>query len=683
MSANKKRRTSNNWLQAVNKKPYNYFLLILIAFLFYANAVPNQYAMDDTVVIENNDYTKKGLEGIPDILTKDSFAGYLGEEKRVVQGGRYRPLSIITFAIEYEFFGESPYISHAINVLLYALIGVLIFLIFSYPPVLKRIKTWRNTSVTYNWKYLLPFVITLIYICHPIHTEAVDNIKGRDELFTFLFSLVALYFSLRYTERHKLKWLFGSFLFFTLGLFSKENTITFLAAIPLFLYVFTETSKRDKLITLIPLVVASIFFLVVRIDIVGLPSTEGPDNLMNNAFAEATLGERYATIFYTLLVYLKLLFFPHPLTVDYYPYHIPLINWGDIRALLPLLFYIGIGIYAIIRLRYKDVIAFCILYFFITISIVSNIVFSVGTFMSERFLFIPSLGFAIFSGYVLFVILPNSGPNKKYRSIFYKTSVVLTGIMILFFGTKTLIRNTQWEDNYTLFSHDVKISHESAFSNKSVGNHLIDKALDTDKEEAKKRYLQKAIKHLQKSVKIYPEYQKALFLAGNANYLYSKNFRTNHNNFERAFHYYGKLLNLDPDYNEVYKNIPVILRNVDDTQFKKKIWTDMYQINPERYEVNYFLGLLYRDELGDNQKALKHLRKATDAKPEKPDVWMDLGVVHGNMGNWEKAGKYHEKAVSLGLRNKTIFKNLNVIYKQLGNTEKAKKYQESYRKQVK
>src|SRR5207247_7146267 len=79
--------------------------------------------------ITDNVYTKSGIRGIPDIFSHDSFQGFFQEKKSLVSGGRYRPLSIATFALEYQVAGLNPAIGHAINLILYGLTGALIYLL--------------------------------------------------------------------------------------------------------------------------------------------------------------------------------------------------------------------------------------------------------------------------------------------------------------------------------------------------------------------------------------------------------------------------------------------------------------------------------------------------------------------------------------------------------------------------
>ncbi|MEM1120739.1 MAG: tetratricopeptide repeat protein, partial [Bacteroidota bacterium] len=217
--------------------------------MLYAYSATFEYVLDDQIVLTNNTFTKKGFDGIYDIMTKESFVGRFGEQKNLVTGARYRPLSIVTFAMEYQFFGANSVISHSINVLLYALLGLLLFRILSLFFPLSEEKAWY---------FSVPFLATLLFVVHPIHTEVVANVKGRDEIMTLLGALGALYGSYKFVFTKKSVFLFFSFCTFFLALLSKENALTFLAVIPLSLYFFTETSFKKIGITLLPLLTAAI-----------------------------------------------------------------------------------------------------------------------------------------------------------------------------------------------------------------------------------------------------------------------------------------------------------------------------------------------------------------------------------------------------------------------------------------
>lgn len=175
----------------------NWLPLLIIAGLsisLYIQTIGFDYALDDTMVIVKNQFTQKGINAISDIFKYESFRGYFGEQKKLLEGDRYRPLSIATFAIEKSIFGGSKEVSHFINILLYALTGLLLFrvLLFMFPNEEGK-----------KWYFSVPFVATLLFIAHPLHVEVVANIKGRDEIIAFMGEIATLYFSFKFISKKK------------------------------------------------------------------------------------------------------------------------------------------------------------------------------------------------------------------------------------------------------------------------------------------------------------------------------------------------------------------------------------------------------------------------------------------------------------------------------------------------
>ncbi len=154
--------------------------LAVFGFLLYANTLGHGYAFDDSIVITENSFTQQGFGGIYDLMTKDFFIGIYGEQGMELTGGRYRPLSLVMFAVEYQFFGLNPFVGHFINVLLYALTAFLLF------------KVLRNWLSKIEGGAIIALITSLLFIAHPIHTEVVANIKSRDEILSFLLVLVTL-----------------------------------------------------------------------------------------------------------------------------------------------------------------------------------------------------------------------------------------------------------------------------------------------------------------------------------------------------------------------------------------------------------------------------------------------------------------------------------------------------------
>ena len=120
-----------------------------------------------------------------------------------------------------------------------------------------------------DFALFVSLVATFIFIAHPIHTEVVANIKGRDEIVTLLGSLAALYFSLKaYYQKNSMHNIWAGIIFF-LALMAKENAITFLAVAPLAYYFFTKADFGKIASQMIPFGIAAFAFLGIRFSILG------------------------------------------------------------------------------------------------------------------------------------------------------------------------------------------------------------------------------------------------------------------------------------------------------------------------------------------------------------------------------------------------------------------------------
>jgi len=154
IAMNNKKTKQNNTKQKSDLIPTkNVFkkqlwVLALVSCLLYISSLSFDYALDDTLMITKNSLTQKGTDGLKDIFTSDAFRGFFGEEKSLVAGGRYRPLTHAMFAIEHEYFGDSPFLGHLINIISYSLLILLIFISLR--------KLFRKSQfIRYMWKLLL------------------------------------------------------------------------------------------------------------------------------------------------------------------------------------------------------------------------------------------------------------------------------------------------------------------------------------------------------------------------------------------------------------------------------------------------------------------------------------------------------------------------------------------------
>ena len=596
-----------NWLPAL--------ILFALAVALYFQSINFTYVLDDQIVFTKNEYVKKGFAGIGDIMGKETFQGYFGEQKNLIEGGRYRPLSLVTFAIEYEFFELNSRVSHFINILLYALTALLLY------RILCMILPVQN-----QWFFSIAFIATLLYVAHPIHTEVVANVKGRDEILTLMGALATMYFSLRYIATEKTYHIILSCIFFFLGLLAKENALTFLAVIPATAYCFTNASLKKILMITLPLLLVAVLYIALRLEVIGFLLSRGKPvtDLMNNPFVEMNISEKFATIFFTLGRYVKLLFFPHPLTHDYYPYQIPIMHWADWQSILSLLGYIGMGVYAVYGLFKKHLVAYGIFFYLATLSIVSNVPFTVGTFMNERFVYVSSIGFCMILAYWLCKVLP-----EKMGKTGQMIGMGIAGIVLAGYTAKTVLRVPAWENALSLNQAAIKYSSESARANCFMGTALFEEyRVETDRKR-KEELLNKITFHLNKSLSIYPKYGSALIM--------QSGIVAEHYKKDRDL---DKLLNNFYNLLEKKRNLPFIEEYMDyliDRADADKLAAFCYKTGYE----------LFARKVRDGNYAVKYLNYGLKAAPNNARLNYGIGKTYEAMGKTNKAQTYLDRAYKL------------------------------------
>jgi protein O-mannosyl-transferase len=615
------------------------WFIFIIAFGLYANTLTHDYAQDDAIVITDNMFTTQGISGWSGLLKYDTFYGFFKESGKanLVAGGRYRPFTLMMFALEYQIFGKNPLFGHLFNLLWYALTCVVLYFL-----LLKLLSYKDKTDLIHAGMFA--FITTLIFTVHPIHTEVVANIKGRDEIITLLGSLSAVWFSLRFLEKeNKADGVISGILFF-IALMSKENAITFLMIVPMMYYFFLKMNIAKMVSPMIPFLVATIAFLGLRSSAIGNQFGGVQLELLNNPFLKFENGqyipfdlmEKMATIVYTLGKYIVLLFFPHPLTHDYYPKYIDKMSFGNPFVLLSFLTYIGLVIWGAKRFLQGKIEGFGILFYLITLFIVSNIIFPVGTNMAERFVFMPSVGFCLVVGVLLTTVL-------KKQPTFILPVTILIGIL---FGIKTFFRNFDWKDDYTLFTTDVKVSEKSAKVQCSAGGQTIERAVKENPKKPDPAALQTAIQHLNKSIEIHPLNKNAYLLLGNA-YFYLKDF-------DKSVEIYQKTLQMAPGFKDAQNNLLKTCR--DAGQYYGQVQQDGKKcieflekalvLQPNDFETIRLLGVAHGN-FGNPQKAFEYFQKAADLQPNNAQAIYDLGSAFGNIGNVLKANELHQKALQM------------------------------------
>jgi protein O-mannosyl-transferase len=625
--------------------------IFLIAFGLYLYSASFGFVLDDAIVITDNMFTQEGVSGIDGILTKDTFFGFFKEagKENVVSGGRYRPFTLVLFAIMYSVFGKSAMPYHLLTILLYAATCWMIFqclrLCLRTPDQEEQPKSIAIAAIT-----------ALLFAVHPVHVEVVANIKGCDEIMSLLGSIGALYLTILAYDKKQMKLALAASLVFLTGLFSKENAFLFILLIPAALYFFRRASRPEIVKYAAPSIAAGLFFFIVRGVILKLKlgllapnanPTDVPRDLMNNPFLKVEnnlwvdfdTSERLATIFHTLAKYLKLIVVPHPLTHDYYPKHIDVKGFSDPFALLAVILYATLGFIMYKRWKAGDGVSFGILTFFLTLFLVSNFIFPIGTIMGERFLFMPSFGILLVL--VIYAIEQMTKRNQT-KALFYGV-----GVIALLFSIKTLTRLPAWQSNSSLFKEDIKVSKRSAKLLNAMGGTLYDESLlIKNNEPEKQKVLMQSIQYLNAALEIHPTYKNAYLLRANC-YFYLKKH-------DECVKDYKEALRIDPNFKDAKNNLSIALRDAGKAAGEQErnlekafmLLKESYQLNPKDAETLRLLGVA-NGVKGEHTTAIDWFTKALALDPENPRLLYDLGTAYLFVNQPARAADFQQKALAI------------------------------------
>jgi Flp pilus assembly protein TadD len=582
------------WFQAL--------VLAALACVLYANTLGHGYTFDDGIVIRQNTHVQQGLAGIPNILSRDAFDAYFRQmnvNDQQLSGGRYRPLSLVTFALEQAVVGDSPRLRHAINVLLYALTAVLLLcLLRSY---LLRDATWA-------------FVATLLFVVHPIHVEAVANIKGRDEILSLLFIVLTLAFALRHDQRPRLRDFALGLVCYFLALLAKEYGLALIVLLPLAFFIVGRRGVFDALLRAAPYFAIAAIYIGIRLAVIGF-HTVTPTDVLTNPYLYATPAEAWATKLAMLLRYLGLLFWPFPLSSDYSYKHVQYLDFTSPWPWIAIAVHVVLVAWGAWLTFRRDVRGFAVFFYLGMLALVSNVVVDIGAFMGERLVYHASLGFVLIIAWALVAIARrDDAANARARRVARGGIAALVAGITLAAGAWTIERNFDWKDDYTLFTHDVRVAPDSALLNANAGMQSLEAANDPANAARRDELLLAAVRYTERAIEIHPKLVAA------------------HVNLGTAMFNLGRLDDAEREWliaKGLRSNDPMVQRNL-------KALAEVY----------------YRKGLDDGSEkrypeALAWFEKALRFDASRPVIWTNLGKTYYWLKQPDKAREAFQRALQL------------------------------------
>ncbi len=503
-------------------------LTIALGLLVYSNSLKNPFIWDDRHLVEENPQIRY-WSNLPQLF-RENIGG------DVTKYTFYRPLQMVTYTIEYPLWGLKPGGYRLTNILIHiaAAIGIMVF-VFQ----LSNSKT-------------LSLATAVLFVVHPAHTEAVGYISGRADPLMALFIFLSLIVYKQFLDKHDQRLFALSLASLILALFSKEYASIVPVLILAYHYAFSRRLEWGAFFIMLATV---LLFLTLRaLGVLG--------DLPQGQTVSLTPAKFIPGFFFSMTEYTRILLFPFGLHMGYGQ---KLFQLADARVLT------GVGIvfsllFLAPQLRRRHPLAsFAILWFFLGLLPVSNILYPLNATIAEHWLYVPSVGFFLLTALVW--------ENARFR--FAKPHRLLVGLAPLVFivgvwSIMTVKQNEQWFDPFKFYKRILHYNPSFWLAHYNLGvlfqeqddraeavEHF-EKALQIDPDHVPSHTnlggllgeggkYEEALIHLERAVAIDPEHAKAHVNLGNVLLLRDRR--------GEAIKHYEKALEIEPDNEAARQNL--------------------------------------------------------------------------------------------------------------------------------
>ena len=607
-------------------KTFKSIVFIILMFLgclaVYSNTIHSPFAFDDHPFIIKDSHIHISALSFKN-LANAAFSGKPGQ----------RPLSNISFAINYYLGNDDPVGYHLTNIFIHFFSGLFLFYlirhtIFLSAPVFagSNLQAGRRAFFVVTPENIA-FLATLIWLVHPLHSESVTYICQRMTSLAAMFYVLSLWLYVKgrlstgipdKINHKQIIFFLGCAVSGGLAVLSKPNAATLPVMILLYEWFFFKHLRFDWLKHRF-IWIAVVICLVCVFSIMFLGDSPVDRILSAYTRRDFTLSQRMLTEFRVVIYYISLIFYPHykRLNLDYdYPlsdsFMTPLTTFPAMLSIIGLL---GMIVYSA---KKEPFLGFGILWFLGTLVIESSvigleIIFEHRTYLPSMFL-IPAL---------IIWFYKNIRPQ-------WVVSLILC-LLILVGAYGTFQRNAVWRDEIRLWEDCAQKSPEKARSHYNLGCVLV-----------KRNLFDKTITQFSKAAQLNPGHSDTHYNLGYA--MAQKEL------YGPAIDQLVKALVLEPDYADAHNNLANALSKRGRSDLALKHYREAVCLAPDHADFHTNLGKeLFAQNLID--EAIRHFRQSYQLKPNNVENLNKLGYSLFSRRDFDEAMSFYQKALTLSPNN--------------------------------
>ncbi|MCC6544410.1 MAG: tetratricopeptide repeat protein [Nitrospirae bacterium] len=652
-------------------------LFLVIGSAIYKNSIGNPFHYDDQLYIEDN-FNIRTLKNIPLFFTHPKTIA-----SNPNKAGHYRPLVVMSHAVDYALGGLNPVSYHLTSLAFHVGSALLIFLILNtmlcrgdQTPSNNSLPDRQNRSrqsdskvssnlsrVSNDSKWCFAALAAgLIFLVHPFNSEVVNYLTARSSVMSGFFYLLGFYFWVKYRSEKRSYFYIFSLLAFIAGMLSKEVAITLPVMLWLYdLYGFGQESTSRSVtgsahvlnwrtcILYLPFVlIVLIPYLIMRLFSFGSFLPHFRAGVTTQIFTELPV----------LVKYLRLFILPVGLNVDHYAVTYKTFFAGPVMfsAVILILYIITAAFLYRSKALYWRLASFFMIWFFIVL--IPTTLFPLNAIFQENRGYLAIVTFAVLAGIILGKIKVTSLPG------YLPTAII--SILLLIYSIGTVHRNSVWKDGLSLWSDAAAKSPGSARAYSNLGTAY---ARSGDNEKAVSSFL-RALELATPESGIDP-----LSVHYNLGSVYQQIGRP-----DLAVSEYMIVTRLDPLDSRPYYNLGVIYQQRGDLPAAIDSYKKVLEKNPADFKSYHNLGLIYQKK-GDLVPAAGFYKKVLNINPGYERSRFNLGAIYEMEGNLDAARGEYITVLKLNPEYIQAYYSLGKIYEKEGKMELAvKAYKEAARR---